>query len=497
MIGAILDTATPLRKRIESALRPHHSPAARKRSTPSHTDASFGAEDYRADVRPAPSWVAAALSSAICIIAAAGTVAMFAPEAGRHAVQFVEDHLLLATALVFGPQIILALVVLAYDNHSRKLRRLLSETQHYITYAVGGAEVGLWRWNAETGQLWFADRAREILRLPPAADLDPARITALMEPDDLATLRSAIAASGQSGAPFDVNIRLAGKSGEPTRWLRCQGRSQTDGEGRIIRIGGTVLDISERMTMQTEIDRQRQSLIHLSRVGTIGKLSGALAHELSQPLTAIMNNAHAIDRMLSQKPINIPEMRDAISDIIEDDTRVNDVIRHLRALLKKDNADFGRVDMTLLIHKVLGLVRKEMALHRVKPVVAIAPNFLPVWGDEVQLQQLLLNLIMNAIDAIETNSKEGGLISVTAYSTDGPAGNYHLCISDTGGGLKREVMDKLFEPFFSTKDQGLGLGLSISQAIVSGHNGSIRAENNIEGGASFHITLPAAGEMPA
>jgi len=234
--------------------------------------------------------------------------------------------------------------------------------------------------------------------------------------------------------------------------------TSTVAKGRITRIDGTLVDISERVAMQTEINRQRQSLIHLSRVGTIGKLSGALAHELSQPLTAIMNNAYAIDRMLRQKPVNISEVRDAISDIIEDDSRVNAVISHLRALLKKDNADFGPVDMTLLIHKVLGLVRKELALHRVKPVIAIAPDFPAVWGDEVQLQQLLLNLIMNAVDAIGANGKGSGSLSITAHA-DGASGTYHLCVSDTGGGFKPAVMEKLFEPFFSTKEQGLGLGI--------------------------------------
>src|SRR4029079_7658960 len=124
---------------------------------------------------------------------------------------------------------------------------------------------------------------------------------------------------------------------------RCRGRSQLDGEGHIVRIGGTLVDISDRVAMEAEIDRQRQSIIHLSRVGTVGKLSGALAHELSQPLTAIMNNAHAVERMLNQEPVNLPEIRNAISDIIEDDARVRDVIRHLRSLLKKDSSGFARV----------------------------------------------------------------------------------------------------------------------------------------------------------
>lgn len=492
MIGAILETATPFRKRIESALRSNHWPA--QGSKPLHAEASFGAEERSADVLPTSIWIVAALSSVICFIAVASVVGLFAPDAGHRAIQFIDNHFPLVAALVFGPQIILVLAVFAYDNQSRRLRQLLSETQHYVTYAIGGAEVGLWRWNAETRQLWFTDRSKEILGLAPAAELDPAKITALVEPDDLAALRQAIAASGKSGLPFDTNIRLMGKSGEPARWARCQGRSQTDDQGRILRLGGTLIDISDRMAMQAELNRQRQSLIHLSRVGTIGKLSGALAHELSQPLTAIMNNAHAIERMLSQKPVNIPEVRDAISDIIEDDARVNDVIRHLRALLKKDNTSFGRVDMTLLIHKVLGLVRKEMAFHRVKPVVAVSPDFSMVCGDDVQLQQLLLNLIMNAIDSIESKGKGAGTLSITAYTEEGSAGLYHLRISDTGSGFEPAIREKLFEPFFSTKKDGLGLGLSISAAIVRGHSGTIRAENNNDGGATFHITLPVANE---
>lgn len=381
MIGAILDTATPLRKRIESALRPNYPLAAGKLSKPVPARSAFGSADHGNGVLALSAWAATALSSAICFIVAIIALGMFDPDAERNVVQFVDSHRLLATALVFGPQLILVLAILAYDSRSRMLEKLLSETQN---------------------------------------------------------------------------------------------------------------------RMQTEIDRQRQSIIHLSRVGTVGQLSGALAHELSQPLTAIMNNAHAIDRMLSQKPLNLREVRGAISDIIDDDSRVRDVIHHLRALLRKDTAEFGRVDMTLLIHKVLGLVRKEMALHRVKPVVAIAPNFPLVWGDDVQLQQLLLNLIMNAIDAIESSGKKGGSLSITAYSVDGPGGgSYHLCISDTGSGFQPEIIEKLFEPFFSTKKQGLGLGLSISEAIVRGHNGSIQAENNNEGGATFHITLPAAHEKSA
>ena len=495
MLGAILDTATPLWNRIRSALRPDHGLVAREVSNTSQWPSFFSAGHDNISPLAASIWIATALLCATCLFAMAAANLIFDP--GGRIAQIIDSHRLAAACLLVTAQLVFALVIVAYNSRSRRLNHLLSEAQHYLTYAIGGAGVGLWRWNAKTGTLCFTDQAKELLRLPPATDYDPAGVTAFIEPNDLAALRSAIAASSKSGKPFDANIRMAGRNGEPMRWLRCRGRLQTNDQGRILLIRGTLVDMSDRMAMQTEIDRQRHSLIHLSRVGAIGKLSGTLAHEISQPLTAIMNNARAIERMLDHKPINIQEVRAAISDIIEDDCRVGDVIRHLRALLRKDKAEYTPVDMTLLIHKVLGLVRKEMTLHRVKPVVAIAPHFPLVWGDDVQLQQLLLNLIMNAIDAIKLSRKGSGSLYITAYSEDGQFGSFHLCVSDTGGGISPELAGKLFEPFFSTKADGLGLGLSISEAIVKGHNGTIRAENNDEGGASFHIVLPAAREKAA
>ena len=491
MLGAILDSETPLRQRIKYALNLNLPLAADNKSKAWHANL-IGVGRHSMAVLTGSTWIAAVLSFAICLIAAAAALHVLDADAERRVLDFMDRHRLLLAGLILGSQVVLFLAVVAYGSRGQQLKSLLSETHRQITDAVGAAEVGLWRWSAETKFLWLTDQARDILKLAPAAVCDLAQTAALIHPDDLPKLRDAVIAGGKSGMPFDVNIRLAAEDGRPGRWLRCRGLTQNDARGCITRIDGTVVDITERIAMQTEINRQRQSLIHLARVGTIGKLSGALAHELSQPLTAIMNNAYAIERMLSQKPVNLAEMRDAISDIIEDDSRVNAVISHLRALLKKDTADFGPVDMTLLIHKVLGLVRKELALHRVKPVIAIAPDFPAVWGDEVQLQQLLLNLIMNAVDAIGANGKSGGSLSITAYSGDGASGTYHLCVSDTGGGFKSGVTEKLFEPFFSTKEQGLGLGLSISQAIVNGHNGTIQAENNNEGGATFHVTLPMA-----
>jgi signal transduction histidine kinase len=486
MLGAILESATPLRRNVEAALHSNFPSAAK--IIPKIWRWNF-APRQAAMALVVSAWIAAFLLLLICFVALAAALQILDAADEMRVLQFIDNRRVPLAALVFGAQIILVLATIAYCNRSRRLKGLLSETQHQIAYAMGAAEVGLWRWNAESGPVWLSDQAREIVKLEPGRLYDAPTILALINPEDLPRLQEAVIAGSKSGAPFDVDVRLATEN-EHSHWMRCRGRAQTDGEGHIAQVSGTVVDITDRIAMQAEIKHQRESLIHLSRVGTIGKLSGALAHELSQPLTAIMNNAHAIDRMLRQEPINISEVRAAISDIIEDDSRVHDVIGHMRALLKKDQTGFGPVDMTLLTHKVLGLLRKELTLHRIKPTVAISPNASFVWGDAVQLQQLLLNLIINAIDAIEATGKNQGSLSITAYSREEPELAYYLQISDSGCGMKAEVIEKLFEPFFSTKTQGLGLGLAISHAIVSGHNGTIRAENNVDGGTSFHITLP-------
>ena len=491
MFGAVLESETLQRQRIESALKSVSLPA-----TPSRLSAAnkfFYALRYGNSALTLSTWLAtpaSALITLMLVIAALGI-------AGPDILQFTYNHRLLAAALFLGAHLIPVLTVAAHSIRSGKLENRLAEIGSQIACTVRTAEVGLWRWNAETKSLELTDLTKEILRLNPAAEYDPAEIMALLNPDDLAAIQNAICAECESGKSFDVTFRLIPRVGEPARWLRCRGHPQADEQGRTVCIGGTLVDVSERVAMQTQIERQRQSLIHLSRVGTVGKLSGALAHELSQPLTAILNNAHAIERMLNQQPLNLPELRNAISDIIEDDSRVRDIIRHLRCLLKKDSSGFGRVDMTLLIHKILGLVRRELALHRVKVVAKIAPDVPLVWGDDVQLQQLLLNLVTNAIEAIAASEIPGGLLTITAYGANkAPNAIFHLSISDTGNGLPSAAAENVFDAFYSTKKEGMGLGLWICSAIANGHNGTIAAKNNREGGATFHVTLPVAPQRP-
>jgi len=488
MHGAVFEPEMPLRQRTEPALKSLHSPATVSKS--SNARGFFGVRRQDYDTLALAAWIATTVSILGTFLLATVLLGIARPDV----LQFAHDHRLLVVALIFGAQVMNLLTVAAYCIRGSKREYLLAKSESQIASNIEAAEVGMWHWNSETRLLEFTERARTILNLAPAAEYDPAAIMALVDPDDMTAIRNTIRADCKSGQPFDVTFRLIPKNGKAARTLRCRGRARAGG---LMHLDGTLVDVSDRVAMQAEMEIQRQSLIHLARVGTVGNLSGALAHELSQPLTAIMNNAHAIERMLDQKPVNLPEVRNAISDIIEDDSRVRDVIRHLRSLLKKDSSGFDRVDMTLLVHKVLGLVRRELALHRIKVVAEIAPDVPPVWGDDVQLQQLLLNLVNNAIDAIAASKRPDGLLAITTYGAGKDSNVLHLCIADTGNGLPPEAAECVFDAFYSTKDQGMGLGLTICQAIVNGHKGTIGAENNKERGASFHVTLPTVSETPA
>jgi len=245
--------------------------------------------------------------------------------------------------------------------------------------------------------------------------------------------------------------------------------------------------------MEAVVEDQQRSLAHLARVGMVGELSGALAHELNQPLTAILSNAQAAKRMIEHGPVDIAELRNVISDIIDDDARAGDVIRHMRALLKKDHARSEMLDINTVVTRALELTRSALTAQRIVIVTRFAKGPLLVHGDSVQLQQLLLNLVLNAAEAMATASRESGALIVTTNSVNNEILQISVC--DTGPGVPEAIRNRLFDPFFSTKQNGLGLGLSICRAIAERHGGQIHAVNNPGDGATFHVSLPLAKEQ--
>jgi PAS domain S-box-containing protein len=250
-----------------------------------------------------------------------------------------------------------------------------------------------------------------------------------------------------------------------------------------------VRDITERQRAEREIAVQRSELAHLGRVALLGELSGALAHELNQPLAAILANARAAQRMLAHDDVDRVELQAILDDIVSDDRRAGAVIQRVRALIRKDETDPQTVPANDLVTESLELARSDLIQRAVVVSTRLAPSLPQVQADRVQLQQVLLNLIVNACDAMADKSPTTRALVIT---TTARGGAVRISISDSGTGISMEPIDAVFQPFVTSKRHGLGLGLAICRSIVDAHGGRMLAVNNSGGGATFHVLLPGA-----
>jgi two-component system sensor kinase FixL len=220
----------------------------------------------------------------------------------------------------------------------------------------------------------------------------------------------------------------------------------------------------------------------------MGELAASLAHELNQPLTAILSNAQAALRFMSNKPADLEEVREILQDIVKDNSRAGEVIRRMRALVKKEELEFASLDLASLIRDVVALVHSDAILQNVKIALELDDNLPPVRGDKVQLQQVVLNLMLNAFDSMKDCPVRERDVKLR-IAHDG-AGLIQASVSDHGTGLSGDKLDKIFQPFYTTKGDGLGMGLSICRSIIDAHGGRLWAENNADRGATFYFTVP-------
>jgi signal transduction histidine kinase len=247
-------------------------------------------------------------------------------------------------------------------------------------------------------------------------------------------------------------------------------------------------DLVAHRRAELEAMEQRLQLTHLTRVALLGQLSGALAHELNQPLTAILSNAQAAQHFLAADKIDPAELREILEDIVAEDKRAGEVIRRLRALFKKGETQFQLLDANDLVREALDLAHGDMVTRNIEISTDLSPRLPAVTADRVQMQQVLLNLLLNASEAMSDNPPGERSLTVSTQPLSG--GGVQLSVADRGPGIPEDRLPRLFEPFFTTKPQGLGLGLSISRTIVTAHGGRVWCANNPYRGTTFHIALP-------
>jgi two-component system, LuxR family, sensor kinase FixL len=258
--------------------------------------------------------------------------------------------------------------------------------------------------------------------------------------------------------------------------------------GKGLFVLASVVDITERRRLEKAEARQRDELAHLSRVAMLGELSGSLAHELNQPLTAILSNAQAAQRFLAQSPPRTDKLAEILADIVKSDHRAGAVIQRLRSMLKKEESQRLPLDVNGVVEESLRLMRSDLLNRHVKVHTDLRAALPAVDGDRNQLQQVLLNFLMNGCDAMDSQETDRQL---TVRTSRAAQGGVEVSVADQGAGIPLADIERMFEPFVTTKAQGLGLGLAICRSIVESHGGRLWATNNVDRGATLHCELPA------
>jgi PAS domain S-box-containing protein len=372
-----------------------------------------------------------------------------------------------------------------------QLGRELRESEARMTLASEAAGFGVWMWNIAGNQIWGSERWLRLFGFAPDATVTFESLIQRIHPDDRELVERAVrrAVADQSDYAAEYRVVLPDNT---QRWVTARGRVFPDTHGKPVRMMGATIDITARKQAELEVQQQRGELAHLSRVTMLGELSGSLAHELNQPLTAILSNAQAAQRFLAHDNADLNEVRDILADIVAEDKRAGEVIRRLRLLLKKGEVQHQPFDLNEAVREVLKLVRSDLVNQGVAVHTELAPALPAVNADRVQLQQVLLNLVMNACDAMAGGPAGDHKLIIRT----GLAGNegIRVSVADRGVGLAPDNLEKVFEPFFTTKVQGMGLGLSVCRTIITAHGGKLWAANNPERGATFHFTLPASTE---
>jgi PAS domain S-box-containing protein len=259
--------------------------------------------------------------------------------------------------------------------------------------------------------------------------------------------------------------------------------------------GGAVIyrqDVTQQQRARLEAERLRRDLAHVGRVTTMGEMAAALAHELNQPLTAILSNAHAGERYLTHAKPPLDEIREILQDVAGDARRAGEVIQRLRSLLRKEEARFSPLDVNQVIREMAVLVHTDAILRNLAIDLELAPDLSPVRGDRVQLQQVLLNLVLNGMEAVGPRG-DGKRIVIRTQQTDAAV---CVAVRDQGPGIPTAELSRVFEMFYTTKASGMGMGLAISRSIVEAHGGRIWAENNPDRGATFSFAIPACPPEP-
>jgi PAS domain S-box-containing protein len=365
----------------------------------------------------------------------------------------------------------------------------LREFEERVVLAAEAAHLGVWEMDTATNEIWMSDAARTLFQFDSETRLDHAKLQGRVHPEDRALRDSAVKGAIETRGGYEIEYRVLLPDGT-LRWMGARGRCVTGERGRGIRLIGVSIDITSRKLAEAEALRQREELGHLSRVAAIGELTASIAHELNQPLSGIITNAAAGQRFIDRGNVDLEEIRDLLGDISADAHRAGDVIHGIRGMIKKEQTGRRRINLNDVVTNVAQMTRADALLHASELKTSLRANLPIVEADPVQIQQVLINLVVNAFDAMHETPESKRKVEITTEQSGEEA--VRVSVRDYGVGISEETRSRLFEQFFTTKPDGLGMGLPIVRSIVEAHAGTMEAENAEGGGARFHFTLPVS-----
>jgi len=363
----------------------------------------------------------------------------------------------------------------------------LRENANLMGLAAEAGSLSMWVWDVSGNDVWMTEPGRPLFGLEPDAPLDFAATFDRVHPDDRAARESAIERALQTRGEYEVEYRVQQADGV-ARWIHGRGRCVLPEGGTGPKLFGVSMDVTARKQAEASAAQRRAELEHLARVATLGELTTTLTHELRQPLAAILMHAYVGARLLDASEPDLQKLRSTLADIYQVTERAGEVVGGLRAILKRDGpaARLNNVNVNDVIRMVERIAHGDANLHKVTVHLDLSPGVRPVRGDSVQLQQVILNLMLNAFSAMNDGARR---LIVRTGSPD--PSRVLVEVQDSGTGIPAEKLETLFDPFVTSKPDGLGMGLSICRSIIERHGGRISAANNPDRGATFAITLPA------
>ncbi len=392
-----------------------------------------------------------------------------------------------AAALIVAAQSIAVAALLFQRRRRLRAENLLKESDERMTFAAAAANIGLWQFDQHRNELWATEHCRMLFGLARNTPLSRDAFLAAVHPDDLQNATQSLQRSLEPEQSAISEVRIVLPGGD-VRWIRMRARSRSEGGGRPGHLGGIFIDITEQKSAEAEVALQRLEVEHLMRVSVLGELSGSIAHEVNQPLTAILSNAQAALHLLANESPDLVEIRDALEEIVHEDNRAGEVIHRLRRLLKKGERKAENVNVNELVRSTMSLLHSELIGRDINVRLDLENSVFLTRGDSVQLQQVLLNLIMNAMDAMASTPTAQRFILVTTRGARTEM--VDVCVKDRGHGISQKENGRVFEPFYTTKDHGLGLGLALCSTIIQAHQGKLALVNDVGGGAIAVFSLP-------